>query len=175
MLLPPIRMLAPAWPLSQVLLVPGRARLFTTATNGHCTAKLVSRPQDARSDVWRAARAVDRNWQAGEGRLLFEYLPKVIEPTPRSTGDSLNLKFIPVPQAIAGGTSPAISRFGLSRHARRHMIWVAIAAIADMVDIAETMWMTLSRHRVRYSKVRSSMAFIYGCPAPPGPIAASNL
>ena len=28
------------------------------------------------------------------------------------------------------------------------MIWVAIAAIADMVDIAETMWMTLSRHSV---------------------------
>ena len=103
MLLPPIRMLAPARPLSQVLLVPGRARLFAASTNGHSAAKLVSRPQDARSDVWRAARAVDRNWQAGQGRLLFEYLPKVIEPTPRSTGDSLNLKFIPVPQAIAGG------------------------------------------------------------------------
>src|SRR6476620_8970341 len=40
-----IRMLAPARPLSQVLLVPGRARLVTTSTNGHSAAKLVSRPQ----------------------------------------------------------------------------------------------------------------------------------
>jgi hypothetical protein len=78
------------------------------------------------------------------------------------TGESLNLKFIPVPQSIAGRTSPAISRFGLSRHARRHLIWVAIAAIADMVDIAETMWMTVDSRQVQFGVSRLEAALERG-------------
>ena len=133
-------------PLSQVLLVPGRARLFTTATRGHCV-RLTRFAPSRRPDRYLESRTCGR-WQAGDGRLLFEYLPKVIEPTLFSR--ARRLPGWPI------RTCTASHDFGSDRNS------------GHAVDIAETTWMILSRHGVRYSQVRSKCQGRRSCSAAGG-------
>ena len=133
-------------PLSQVLLVPGRARLFTTATRGHCV-RLTRFAPSRRPDRYLESRTCGR-WQAGD-RAAFVRIPsKVIEPTLFSR--ARRLPGWPI------RTCTASHDFGSDRNS------------GHAVDIAETTWMILSRHGVRYSQVRSKCQGRRSCSAAGG-------
>ena len=118
-------------PLSQVLLAPRTSAFVYNGNQWALPPPNSFRALKTRGPIFgEPARAVDRNWQAGDGRLLFEYLPKVIEPTLRSR--ARRLPGWPI------ATCTASHDFGSDRSNSGHA-----------VDIAETTWMILSRHRVR--------------------------